>query len=102
MTGHAKAILGVRSEAERLRVFHEILRGKINVRGAEKMVPKRQLRRPASARDPFYADFEEQLREKLGAKVTVRKKDKGTRLVIDCYSPEEFRAVVEKIVGKQM
>lgn len=101
-TGHAKAILGARSETERRRMFNEILRGKVNVRGAERLVPKHQRSRVASARDPFYADFEEQLREKLGAKVTVLKKAKGARLVIDCYSPDEFRTVAGKIVGEQM
>ncbi len=100
--GHAKALLGIRNQSERLKLFREIIQGKVNVRTAEKLVQQHKPGRVAPVRDPYYADFEEQLREKLGAKVAVLKKGQGTRVVIDCYSPEEFRTVAGKIVGEQM
>ncbi len=100
--GHAKAILGVRGQSERLRLFHEILKNKVPVRAAEKLVQKKRPGERLVQADPYLKDLEEQLRERLGAKVTVASKGKGTRVTIDCYSPEETRTVVGKIVGEQM
>ncbi len=100
--GHAKAILGVRGQAERLRLFREILKNKVPVRATEKLVQKKRPAERLAQQDPYLKDLEEQLRERLGAKVTVVSRGKGARVTIDCYSPEETQAVVRKIEGEQM
>lgn len=100
--GHAKAILSARSATERLRLFHEILKNRANVRAAEKLGQRQRAGRSSAKRDPYLEDLEEQLRERLGAKVTALRKGKGARLIIDCYSPDEVQTVTRKIVGEQM
>ncbi|NUQ56686.1 MAG: hypothetical protein HUU14_12425, partial [Dehalococcoidia bacterium] len=50
-------------------------------------------------RDTAYAHIEARLRRALSTKVAVVPQKKGARIVIDCYSAEEFDNVVQSLLG---
>ncbi|EKD49234.1 MAG: hypothetical protein ACD_63C00213G0004 [uncultured bacterium] len=95
--GHAKAILSLRKEKDQILLFKKIISGGINVRETEEKA--REKKRTSFKTDPYLKDVEEQLRETLGTKVSVRKKGKGAKVAIECYSKEELSEIVEKIVS---
>ena len=51
-------------------------------------------------RDANLMAYEEQLREKLGTKVTIRRRGQnGGEIVIEYYGEEEFGDLIEKLAG---
>ncbi len=50
-------------------------------------------------RDAVIADVEKRLQRALSTRVTVQPQKKGARIVIECYSAEEFDNVVQQLVG---
>jgi ParB family chromosome partitioning protein len=75
------------------------------VRQTEELV--RRLREPkpaasaatAAAKDPDLERVEEELRQRLGTKVTLSRSRKGGRIVIEYYSDEELGRLYERLIG---
>ncbi|KAA0237043.1 MAG: ParB/RepB/Spo0J family partition protein [Chloroflexi bacterium CFX7] len=106
--GHARALLGLPDGRERLAAWREVVKRKLSVRDTEAYVRRQLAAVPATAaspgattarRDTAYAHIEARLRRALSTKVAVVPQKKGARIVIDCYSAEEFDNVVQSLLG---
>lgn len=106
--GHARCLLGVRSDARRMELATAAAYSELSVRALEKMV--RQERRPdeGSATDPpqevrvrsaHLRDLERRFEEAMRTKVTIHEgKRKGTgRVVIEYQSLDDFDRIADRL-----
>lgn len=106
--GHCRVFLSVASAEEQHRLLEIVVAKRLTVREALAYVEGRGLvRRKASVLprvaeedDPAAKDLAARLEQTLGARVVVRNKD-GQRgeISIVYHTPEEFDAIVQKIIG---
>jgi ParB family chromosome partitioning protein len=102
--GHARAIAGLPVE-QQARVASTVEAQAFSVRQTEELV--RRLREPrptafsaATPRlDPDLERVEEDLRRRLGTKVTLARSRKGGRIIIEFYSDEELGQLYERLIG---
>ena len=102
--GHARAIAGLPIE-QQARVATTVADQQFSVRQTEELV--RRLREPrptpaatAPARlDPDLERVEEDLRRRLGTKVTLARSRKGGRIIIEFYSDEELTQLYDRLIG---
>jgi ParB family chromosome partitioning protein len=103
--GHGRALggLGVEGQAH---VLGTVLDQGLSVRQTEELV--RRLREPrattapaptARRLDPDMERVEEDLRRRLGTKVSLSRSRKGGRIVIEYYSDEELGRLYERLIG---
>ena len=100
--GHAKVLLEIKDEAKRSALFQQVLSQKLTISDTSKEVKKVEVNRHTRLvkRDANLMAYEEQLREKLGTKVTIRRRGQnGGEIVIEYYVDEEFRDLIEKLAG---
>ena len=78
----------------------------LSVRQAEELVrrlrePRQPSEAPPAARrlDPDLERVEEDLRRRLGTKVSLSRSRKGGRIVIEYYSDEELGRLYERLIG---
>lgn len=100
--GHAKAILGLSSPEDQLRVGKVAASTALSVRETEKLVNhslegKKHQAKPG--RNSSWADLEARLQKRLGTKVTIQPHKQGGKLVIHYFSKEELDGVVEILLG---
>jgi ParB family chromosome partitioning protein len=101
--GHARALLGLDSEARQRQLAREIVARGLSVREAEALV-KRQAEtsqaKPvpqAKKKDANTRAAEEQLRFALGTHVEIVRKGKGGRIEVAFASEEELNRIFEKL-----
>lgn len=101
--GHARAIGGLPAEHQ-ARVAASVVEQQFSVRQTEEFV--RRLREPrttatATARvvDPDFERVEDDLRRRLGTKVTLARSRKGGRIIIEFYSDEELGQLYDRLIG---
>jgi ParB family transcriptional regulator, chromosome partitioning protein len=101
--GHARAIGGLPRD-QQARVATTIVDQAFNVRQAEELV--RRLREPRQFRpdrpralDPDLERVEDDLRRRLGTKVTLARSRKGGRIIIEFYSDEELGQLYDRLIG---
>lgn len=100
--GHAKALLGLSSPEDQLRIGKMVASGALSVRETEKLVEssltgkKRQHKAPHSSP---WSDLEARLQKRLGTKVTIRPHNQGGKIVIHYFSPAELDGVVETLLS---
>jgi len=102
--GHARAIGGLPVELQ-ARVAGTVAGQQFSVRQTEELV--RRLREPrptpviAGPRrlDPDLERVEEDLRRRLGTKVTLARSRKGGRIIIEFYSDEELGQLYDRLIG---
>lgn len=101
--GHARALLSTTSETKREEVAERIVKEKLSVREVEQLLKERtnvRKNKPQTRRalegEEFYEKLEQDLKETLGTKVSVKRKgeEKGT-IQIDYYSIEDL----ERLTG---
>ena len=101
-TGHAKALLGLSSPEDQLRIGKMVAAGPLSVRETEKLVElslagkERQQKTP---RNSAWADLEARLQKRLGTKVTIHPQKQGGKIVIHYFSPAELEGVVETLLS---
>ena len=101
-TGHAKALLGLSSPEDQLKIGKMVASGALSVRETEKLVEssvagkKRQHKIPH--RSPW-ADLEARLQKRLGTKVTIHPHNQGGKIVIHYFSPAELEGLVETLLS---
>ncbi|MBX3330431.1 MAG: ParB/RepB/Spo0J family partition protein [Nitrospira sp.] len=101
-TGHAKALLGLQSPEDQLRIGKMVAAGTLSVRETEKLVElnlvgkKRQSKGPRSSP---WTDLEARLQKRLGTKVTIHPHKQGGKVVIHYFSPDELDGVVEALLS---
>jgi ParB family chromosome partitioning protein len=105
--GHARALLGVESAAEMVKLAARVAREGWSVRETERAV--RKLAGPESGRrasggkaaqaekDPDVRRMEADLADKLGARVAIEHGAKGGKLVIRYHSLDELDGIIEHI-----
>jgi ParB family transcriptional regulator, chromosome partitioning protein len=102
--GHAKVILGLLSEQQQQRAAERILRDGLNVRQTETLVSHLQARQASPAagavpaapkiKDAHVADLENQLRERLGTRVSLRYAQGKGALEIAFFSDAELERIL--------
>lgn len=101
--GHARALLALPNAQAQAAALQTIVDKDLNVRQTEELVRRlggERRKRPAKHKpSPEETALEEQLRESLGTKVTLKRSAKGGSLVIRFYSDEELNALVERLLG---
>ncbi len=109
--GHVPvALLGLQDARARVETWREVARRHLSVRDTEALVRRRiagSQAAPGGAapaptltrRDAMIADIEKRLQRALSTRVTVQPQKKGARIVIECYSSEEFDSVVQQLAG---
>ena len=101
--GHARAIAGMPA-AQQAHVAKTVIDQGFSVRQAEELVRRLREPRPASTAvrrlpDPDLERVEEDLRRRLGTKVTLARSRKGGRIVIEFYSDEELSQLYDRLIG---
>ena len=103
--GHGRALGGLGVEGQG-HVLGTVLDQGLSVRQTEELV--RRLREPRAAAtpaatprrlDPDMERVEEDLRRRLGTKVSLSRSRKGGRIVIEYYSDEELGRLYERLIG---
>lgn len=102
--GHARALLALPSAKSQSAALRAIQESGLNVRQTEQLVQRLSGERPrppaARKRSAEEASLENQLRESLGTRVTLKRGKKGGSIVIRFYSDEELNALVERLLGE--
>jgi ParB family chromosome partitioning protein len=103
--GHARAIGGIPPDHQ-ARVAATVADQGLSVRQTEELV--RRLREPRVAAgaargprrlDPDLERIEDELRRRLGTKVTLARSRRGGRIVIEFYSDEELGQLYDRLIG---
>ena len=102
--GHGRALGGLPIDSQP-HVLGTVLAQRLSVRQTEELV--RRLREPRAPRetpahvrlDPDLERVEEELRQRLGTKVSLTRSRKGGRIVIEYYSDEELGRLYERLIG---
>jgi ParB family transcriptional regulator, chromosome partitioning protein len=102
--GHARALAGLPHHAQE-DALRRLLREDLNVRQTEQLAqtaalasdtPRRRRSRPDQ--DPDTLELERQIRDVLQTRVSLRRRRKGGRLVIDFYSDGDLDRLYRRIV----
>jgi ParB family transcriptional regulator, chromosome partitioning protein len=103
--GHAKVILGLPGDQSQKQAAERILRDNLNVRQTEALVTQLQARQSATftkavppappVKDTHVANLENQLRERLGTKVSLRYAQGKGALEIAFFSDAELERVLQ-------
>jgi len=102
--GHARAIAALPVEVQ-ARIAQTVVDQARSVRQVEELVrrtrePKAISATPAAPRlDPDLERIEDELRRRLGTKVTLARSRKGGRIIIEFYSDEELGQLYDRLVG---
>jgi ParB family chromosome partitioning protein len=100
--GHARAILGLQTEAAQLSVLSTVLRDDLNVRQTEALVKKMSGERPPTkpkpTPDPVVSELEHRLESHFGTNVRLNHGKNGGKLVIYYYSDEDLNTILDKIL----
>ena len=100
-TGHARALLSIEDPKQQYTIAQQIFDEKLSVRDVEKLV--KNLNKPAKPKkvteknlEVFYQDIEEQLKQVLGAKVSISAKENGAgKLEVEFYNNDDLDKLVE-------
>jgi ParB family chromosome partitioning protein len=96
--GHARALLAVPDNSEKIALAYRVAKEDLSVRQlehlvyADKTIRKPRTPRPRSAQ---IASVEESLKRKLATKVTITQKRKGGKITIEYYSVDELNRLLE-------
>ncbi|MDD5318569.1 MAG: ParB/RepB/Spo0J family partition protein [Candidatus Pacebacteria bacterium] len=99
--GHARPLMMLNDRPEEQGVlFKEITFKKLTVRETEVIARKiafDKVRKKERAFDPEIVELEEKLQETLGTRVHIERKDNGGKLMIDFFSNEDLRGILDLI-----
>ncbi len=103
--GHTRPLLMlIDRPEEQLTLYKEIVLKKITVREAEQIARKIALdrvRRHNADVEPELLAMEEKLKESLGTRVRVERKEVGGKITIEFFSDEDLREIVDIVNSKQ-
>ncbi len=102
--GHARALLSIPSEDDRLAVVEKIIADELNVRQTEKLaaaiLSQKEKPKPKAIDknvEKYFRDLERTLSQKLGAKVLIKNgKNKG-KIEIEYFNNAELEGILQKI-----
>lgn len=102
--GHARAILGLGDDIDRIRLAERVIREDLSVRAVEEAVREGAVapkRRVTPRKPPQVMALESELRGLLGTKVRIEDRRGKGRILIEYYSPEEFERILEALRGER-
>lgn len=101
--GHARALLTLPTAQAQSAALQTVISSEFNVRQTEELVRKlsgeRKPRKAKPAQSPEEKALEDQLRQALGTRVTLRRGTKGGSIVLRFYSDEELNTLVEQLLA---
>jgi len=103
--GHARAVLALEDEQQRISVAEQVVRKGLSVRAVEQLI--KQMLQPAEPKkvktiDPNVAAAVESLEQALGAPVRlIQRNAKRGRIEIEYSSPEELDRIYTRITGEE-
>ena len=100
--GHAKALLGLQSPEEQLRIGKMVVAGTLSVRETEKLVDLSLVgkkRQPKGLHSSPWVDLETRLQKRLGTKVTIHPHKQGGKIAIHYFSPDELDGIVDTLLS---
>jgi ParB family chromosome partitioning protein len=96
--GHARPLMMLNDRPEeQSTLFKEIIFKKLTVREAEAIARKiafDKVRKKERAFDPELVDLENKLTESLGTRVHIERKDNGGKVMIDFFSNDDLRTIL--------
>ncbi len=99
--GHTRPLLMLTDRPEeQLVLFKEIITKKLTVREAEglsRRVATDRIRNKGKYLDPVMIEMEKNFTESLGTRVRIEKTKEGGTVTIDFFSPDDLRALLEKL-----
>ncbi len=100
--GHARALLALATAQSQAAGLEAVLKRGFNVRQTEELVRRlsgERKRRPAAGRRlPEEAALEEELRQALGTRVSLRRGRRGGAITIRFFSDEELNTIVDHLL----
>lgn len=103
--GHARALLGLSSDAEQAEALALLERERYTVRQTEELIRRwlagRRQSPTVAARPADFDHLEDRFRRALGTRVSLQKSRKGGRVVIHFFSDEELDGIYRRIVGEE-
>ncbi len=101
--GHARALLSLPTAQAQSAALQSILERELSVRQVEELVQRllgeRRKKKPSTKRSPEETALENQLRDALGTRVTLKRGRRGGSLVIRFFSDEELNALVDRLLA---
>ncbi len=98
-SGHGKAILSLRTKDEQIRLAEKIAKEDLSVRAAEALVSaasgKKKPKKEPAGKSSEIVQIEDELREKLGTKVSLVTGAKKGKIEIEYYGREELDRLIE-------
>jgi len=102
--GHAKAILSIPAEIDRLRACNLVVRKGLSVRETEALASRRALpgggKRLEIKKDQGILDLESQLQRLFGARVKILHGKKRGKIQIEYYSNEDLNRIIDIFSAK--
>jgi ParB family chromosome partitioning protein len=103
--GHGKALLGLDSVAQQVKLTHLVLSNSLSVRELENYISGNKLtspknRKPPKDKDPHVADVEKQLQHAYGTKVRIFDLKKRGRIQFEYYSAQDRDRILKLLIKK--
>ncbi len=92
--GHARAILSLEHEQDRLNLAEEILKGTWSVRETEEKARSKKRRLIPKRQAPMIAEYENNLRQILGTSVKIQPGLKRGKIEIEYYGSDDLERIV--------
>ncbi|MDB5254299.1 MAG: parB [Parcubacteria group bacterium] len=100
--GHTRPLMMLTDRPEEQEtLFKEILFKKLNVRDAEGIARRIAFEKTRKQMDPEMVDLEEKLKESLGTRVRIEKKDEGGKITIDFFSREDLDKIFHMLAQEK-
>ena len=97
--GHARAILGLENPEKQRALYELILKNNLTVRAVENKVKEITVhthkRKALKQNDLYLQDLEDNIQQKLGTRVKIKKQGASGKITIDFFSEEEFDKIVK-------
>lgn len=103
--GHARAVLMAGDGTDKqYELYNAIISDRLNVREAENkarqiggklLIPRK---RPSQVNDPEIREWQNRLQDRLGTRVQLTRMGERGRIVIEFYSDEELRGMLDKLI----
>jgi len=95
---HAKIILSYLGKSEQIKIFKKILHSDLTVKQLDELAHRTVLKdRNEKKQDPILVSYEDKLAKNLGAKVSIKKRGERGQILIDFYSHEELKNLLNKL-----
>ena len=99
--GHTRPLMMLTDRKEEQEtLFKEIIYKKLNVREAEGIARRIAFERARKLVDPELVDIEEKLKQSLGTRVRIEKKEEGGKITIDYFSQDDLNTLFAMLTAR--